>query len=73
MVRQLPGSTRYNPADIQLTEILYIAGTEIRLTESLRYLGVYFDPGLSGFVYLLQLEVKATKFIAVLLFIAGSI
>ena len=35
MVRQLLGSTRHNFADIQLTEILYIADTEIRLTKSL--------------------------------------
>ncbi|KAE8168497.1 hypothetical protein BDV40DRAFT_250992 [Aspergillus tamarii] len=72
MVRQLPGSIRHNSADIQLTEILYIAGTEIRPTESLRYLGIYLDPDLSRSVYLSQLEVKTTRLIAALLFIAGS-
>ena len=72
MVRQLPGSTRYNPADIRLTETLYIADTEIRPTESLRYLGVYLDPDLSGSVYLLQLEAKATRFMAALSSIARS-
>ena len=72
MVRQLPGSTRHNPADMQLTETLYIAGTEIRLTESLRYLGIHLDPGLSGSVYLSQLEAKAIRLMAALSSIAGS-
>ena len=72
MVRQLPGSTRYNSADIQLTETLHIADTEIRPTESLRYLGVYLDPGLSRSAHLSQLEAKATRLMAVLLSIAGS-
>ena len=72
MVRQLPGSTRHNPADIQLTETLHITGTEIRPTESLRYLGIHLDPGLSGSAYLSQLKAKATRLMAVLSSIAGS-
>ena len=72
MVRQLPGSTRHNPADIRLTETLHIAGTEIRPTESLRYLGVHLDPDLSRSAHLSQLEAKATRLIAALSSIAGS-